>query len=120
MDELKHTNPLWIISFNPSIKPKVACDLREQATIAFPPEPEKKGEPVKNENLPVLKLNSKEQLLALDFLDQLNDCFKAISEEYFKKLDKTPEIETKLSEIRERFDYLHDWIIRIKKLFNPE
>lgn len=120
MSDLKHINPLWIISFNPSNKPNIACDLRKQATISFNPGLKEKSAPIPNEALPLLKLDPKEQLLALDFLDHLNNCFKDLTEDYFKKMDKTPEIEGQLNEIRDRFDYLHDWIARIKKLFKPE
>jgi len=97
--------PLWTITFPES---KDLVDFRQNAKISFEKETKRLSPPPQFNNPSAM----------LEFLDALNSSFKKASEVFFDQIEKTPEMEQKLQEIRQKFDALQHWIDMIKSLFN--
>ena len=97
----KYFIPLWTISFSEKTE-----DFRQNAEITYA------------KKAPKIPVNPRNQLLVLNFLDELNNSFRKTSEEYFKHLE-TYQIERQWQDVRQKFDALQRWIDLIKSLLNP-
>lgn len=71
---------------------------------------------------PVEILGSKEnQLLALDFLEKVNNSFKEITESYLSKISQDEHTQKQVKDIRKKFEALDQWLHWLRSRINhPE
>lgn len=91
--------PLWVISFDHSLK----GTIKDKAffCISFP-------------HHPTGNLNETEQF-ALDFLQQINKSFKQITEQYLEQADLDADQKAQANDIREKFKSFDLWIEWLQK-----
>ncbi len=94
-------DPLWVISFDHSLK----GTIKDKAffCISFPNHPHSGG-----------KLNESEQF-ALDFLNQISNSFKQIAEEYLEQADQDENQKQQADEIRDKFKSFDLWMEWLQK-----
>lgn len=94
------SKPLWIITFDQN---KGSNNWLESARMNF--------------TTPSIEelLSSKNNEVALEFLEMMNSSFRQITDNYLKQAEKDENLRGQVEEIRKKFDSLDNWLHMIRK-----